>query len=347
LIQDAINYAEANMNPSAGSPVLIYIMPCITTESIQIKKSGVNLQGIGGQGACRIKTNSGVNTRPALTITNATVSSVSSFYANDGRNNPSGAYTNLVADVTFPTSVQIRDIEFGDPNVTGVNDIMILGTGNGVAFLSSEANLMRVTCLGNFFAKNANYITLQDNTYVKGTITTQNIAKLTGNFCLVDGTIQMSYNAASTQPSDGSNMGLNGNMIKIKGSLFLYGSAQSGIDGLYNIMISGNLDLDNTANCKIDSGYITGNITTEGTATFTLRNVFVEGNVTLSDVEGTTPCVMDGGNIIGLLSDTSSRLIWHDYNPANAADWNGTPPRTIHEAIDRLAAKVATGLSPA
>jgi len=344
LVQEAINYAEANLNPSHNNPVLIYVMPGIHTESIIIKKSGVNLQGLG---MCRIKTSSGTNTRPALTISNATISSLNSFFANDGRNNASSAYSNLIADTFLPVAVNIKDIEFGDPAITNVNDVMILGAGNGTAFLSSDASFYRCICHSNFFARNANYVKLRNDCCIKGNLTTFNIAGSWFEHSVIIGNAEISYNVASPQPSDISNFGLNGGPVKIRGSLLIFGAGRAGFDELTNLLVSGNIDLDNSANCKVNSGYVNGDINVEGTATFTFRNIFIEGSVNLSDVEGTTPCVLDGSQIITGIVDPSSRLIWHDFNAANAGDWSGAPPQTIKSAIDRLAAKVASDLSPA
>ena len=77
LIQNAINFIESNWSPSHDNPAQVLIMPGIHTESLIIKKSGVHLQGLG---MCRIRTDSGTNTRPALTISNATISSLNSFF---------------------------------------------------------------------------------------------------------------------------------------------------------------------------------------------------------------------------------------------------------------------------
>lgn len=338
LIQNAINYIESNWNPTHDNPALVYIMPGIHTESLTIKKSGVHLQGLG---MCRVRTNSGVNTRPALTISNATFSSLNSFYANDGRNDPSTAYTNLVTDTFLPEAVTINNIEFGDPDITGVNDIMILGSGNGQIFLDKYATFFGVKCYGNTFIRNANYIKITGSSWIRGNFTTFNIAGSWLEYVVITGTASISYNVATSQPSDISNYGLCGGPIKIMGSLSVFGAGRVGFDTLMNILINGNIDLDDSANCKINSGYVNGDVNSEGSTTFTFRNVYIEGSMNLSDIEGSTPCIFDGGQVITAINDTSSRLIWHDYNAANPANWFGGPPQNIKSAIDRLAAKVA------
>jgi hypothetical protein len=337
LVQEAVNYVEANLNPDITNPVTILIMPCDHIESIIIKKSGVNLQGLG---VCRIKTNSGVNTRPALTISNATISSLNSFFANDGRNNPSTAYSNLIADISFPVAVEIKNIEFGDSSVSNVNDIMILGAGTNIDFLISNAKFSKVVCYSNFYIRNSNYVQMFDNSLIHGNLVTFNIAKFLCEYSIINGNVEMSYNIASPQPSDTSNYGFNGGPVKIRGSLMLSGSAKCG-DDLFNVLLIGNIDLDNTSNCKINSIFINGDINVEGNATFIIKNMYLQGSLNLSDLEGTTPCILDGSQVLSGINDPSNRLIWHDYDPAVADDWAGTPPRTIKDAIDRLASKVA------
>lgn len=338
LIQNAINFIESNWSPSHDNPAQVLIMPGIHTESLIIKKSGVHLQGLG---MCRIRTDSGTNTRPALTISNATISSLNSFFANDGRNDPSGAYTNLITDISLPEEITINNIEFGDPDISGVNDIMILGSGNGEDFLDKYATFLGIICYGNFFIRNTNYVRIKSSSWIKGNLITFNIAGSWLEYTVISGTVSVSYNVASSQPSDISNNGLCGGPLKIMGSLEVFGAGRVGFDNLVNTFINGNITLSDSANCKINSGYINGDINAEGATTFTFRNVFIEGSMNLSNIEGTTPCIFDGGQIITDINDDSSRLIWHDYNPANAADWFGGPPNTIKDAIDRLASKVA------
>lgn len=338
LVQEAVNYIESNLNPTESNPVTILIMPCDHTESIIIKKSGVNLQGLG---PCKIKTSSGVNSRPALTISNATISSLNSFFANDGRNDPSTAYSNLIADITFPTNVAIRNIEFGDSSVSNVNDIMILGAGTGTNFLISTAKFSKVICYNNFYVRNTNYVQMFGDSLIQGNLVTFNIAKFLCEYSIINGNVEMTYNVASPQPSNTSNYGFNGGPVKIRGSLMLSGSAKCG-DDLHNVLLNGNIDLDDTSNCKINFAFVNGDINVEGAATFTIRQMYVQGSLNLSDLEGTTPCILDGSQILSGINDPSDRLIWHDYDPANATDWSGTPPRTIKDAVDRIANKVAT-----
>ena len=43
------------------------------------------------------------------------------------------------------------------------------------------------------------------------------------------------------------------------------------------------------------------------------------------------------GTFVGALIDDAANI---SYTPANPVDWNGTPPKTIKEALDRIAAKI-------
>ena len=344
-IQTAISHAEANMTPSFSNPVVIRIMPGIYVESLTIKKSGVHLQGLGGQGACRVQTASGVNTRPTLTITNATTASLTTFYNNDGRNDPMGQYGNLIADVVSPLDNQFRDIMFGDPSLGTVYDILIIGVGNSTTFLNSEANFMRVTCAHSIFVRTANYIKWQYS-FCGNSVRMHNVAKFIGNSCQVGSNFELSYNVANQEPSDAGNFGLNGSCIDIKGVLRTSDSARTGYDHLVNIQVGALLSIENTSSCYINNGYVSGNVSVSGDADFRFRNIHVQGNMTLINAGGLDACQFDGGKIVGTISDTGARLTVHDYNPGNVANWAGAPPTSIAKAIDRLANKVAANHGP-
>jgi len=344
-VQAAITYAENNMSPSTNNPVVIRVMPGIYTESLTIKKSGVHLQGLGGQGACRIQTVSGTNTRPALTITNAISASLTTFYDNDGRNNPMGQYGNLLADAETPLDNQFRDIMFGNPALGTVYDIMILGVGNSTTFLNNEANFMHVTCTHSMFIRTANYIKWQYS-YCGNSIRTHNIANFTGNSCQIGSNFELSYDVADNEPDDSGNYGLNGNFIDISGVLRTSNNARTGYDHLVGIQIGALLSIEDASSCKLNNGYISGNVSVSGDANFNLRDTHVQGTMTLANAGSLSACQFDGGKIIGTISDTGVRLTVHDYNPGNVANWAGLPPTSIAKAIDRLANKVATNHGP-
>jgi len=52
-------------------------------------------------------------------------------------------------------------------------------------------------------------------------------------------------------------------------------------------------------------------------------------------------CAIDSSQLSGVIHLDSNRLSTV-YSPGNTSDWDGTPPATITEAVDRLAALVKT-----
>lgn len=301
-IQKAIDYAEVNMNPVYSNPVIIKIAAGIYNETTIIKKDGVSLHGSGGQSICRIEPTSG----PALILTNATKESLTTFLANGGQADPNGNWGDLVADVFHPWDNQFRDLDFGTPAGGAGNCVMILGAGAGQSTCGNEANFMRCCIRQDIFARGVNFIAIQNDCWIAGTLTVHNIAGVWAS------RIQMtnyagSYNIADEEPADTGNYGLCGAFCFLYGNINLSGSGHAGFDRLDRMQVAGNIVLSDSSQIQMEGGHVSGNLTLSGTSKFRLRNVHVQGNITNNSAVG-NPCTFDGGRYMGSLTDANSNI---------------------------------------
>ena len=335
-VQAAVDYAET-LTPSHTNPVVVLVAPGIYAETVTIKKNGVSLQGIVGQGVCRIQATSG----PSLVLTNATTASLATFFGNGGHTDPDAHYGDLVADTDNPWDNQFRDIAFGTPAGGAGYCIMVLGVGAGNSTCGNEANFMGCHVAQDFFARCVNYLAVQDDTWEAGSIVLHNVAGMWASRVQL-GSVSVSYNTDDDQPSDTGNYGLCGASTFLYGNLSLSGSAQSGYDRLDNTMISGNITLADTAKLRVWSGHVGGAVTVAGGARLDLNDVFVSGAATFTAGAPDQACTMIGGAIVGALSDTNSRLTFSThagYSAGAPANW-ATAPTDVTSAIDRIAAAV-------
>ena len=300
-VQAAIDYAETNLTPVYNDPVLILIEAEIYDENLVIKKDGLHLQGFGGQGVTNIRASSGAS----LIVTNATTVSLATFLASGGHADPMTHYGDLVADSYHPWDNQLRDISFGTPAGSGY-DVMFLGVGNGTSFMGNEDNAMRVTTWADFFARCANYVALQDDTWIAGTVRAHNVAGVWANRSQLGG-YHGSYDVANDQPSDSGNYGLSGAASLLYGNLKLEGTARAGFDRLDALQLSGNADLDNTSSLRMEGGLVGGNINAEGGASFRGRGVHIQGSLTFASGAGTAQ--LDGGKYMGALTDPDVKFV--------------------------------------
>ncbi len=300
-VQAAIDYAEANLSPVYSDPVLVYVDAGIYDENLVIKKDGVHIQGMGGQGVVNVRASSG----PSLVVTNATAASLVTFLASGGHADPMTHYGDLVADSYHPWDNQLRDISFGTPAGSGY-DVMFLGVGDGTSFMGNEDNSMRVTVWADLFARCANSLALQDDTWIAGTVRAHNVAGVWANRSQIGG-YHGSYDAGDDQPSDTGNYGLSGAATLLYGNLQLDGTARAGYDRLDAIQISGGVDLNGTSAIRMEGGFVGGNVDAEGGAGFRGRGTHVQGN--LSFASGAGAAQLDGGSYMGSLTDPDVKFV--------------------------------------
>lgn len=300
-VQAAVDYAEAEMTPSYANPVVIQIAPKAPPydEDVVIKKDGVELLGLIGQGCTRIR---------RLILTNATQASLEEFIDNGGLADPAANYGDLVAGASHPWDNQIRNLAFGDPLGGTAYTVLILGVGAGNSMCGNEVNFIECTNYEKTYARLVNYVAIQGACWFKGQVETFNVAGVWLNRSQ-GGNYVGNYDTGEDEPSDTGNYGLCGGVgALLYGDVTLNGEAHMGYDRLDALQISGGLDINGTAAARMEGGFIGGNITVDGDASFRLRGVHTQGDITLENAGGGAGCTYDGGKYMGALTDVGVRL---------------------------------------
>jgi len=293
-IQEAINAAEALIpEPTWDSPAFVFVMPKegFWDENIVVRKDGIRIIGLGGQGCTKLVATIG----HALTLTNATPDSLAAY-------DVSGNYADLVSQgAVHPWDIQLRNIEI-ESRQAGKHALRLLGVkgdhggGTLTSFLGNELLMIDVTLRAtggggarSIFARNANYISTGGYFWGAAAIELHNIA---GFWPLAAqlAAVTVEYNAASPygQPTDTGNYGFCGAKCIVRGNLTLQGTGRASGDLCAGNTIEGDLDIQD------------GNV-----GRGTMIGCHVQGAVKLAN--GAT-FRMDGGRYMGALVDPGGGL---------------------------------------
>lgn len=157
------------------------------------------------------------------------------------------------------------------------------------------------------------------------------VATLTLDDCVCEGNISLttvpSFTFLGGQGHIGGNLTLVGSSASYENTSFV-GTNVATIDATSTLAVQSSLFTDlsgtitNNGTINAYASYLAGTITNNGTLNL-YGSFYTHGNLA---VVGT------------VVTRTPSELI--DYDPANTADWNGTSPQNVKNALDRLAAHV-------
>ena len=223
-IQAAVDAAEAAA-PTVTTPACILIPVKQWDEDVVIRKSFVHLQGMVGQGACRIR---------SVTYTNATAASIATYETSD---DPADLVAQTQVDI--PSDNQIRDLEVWNQVSNAQAGLRFLGAGAGTSFLGNELLLVDVTVRGSGPLQDgpaidgvlANYFSTGGYCWIFGEIILRNVAGFWPLGAQL-GAVTVDYQAAAPygEPADNGNYGISGKSSYFTGAVVMTNEGRIGGD---------------------------------------------------------------------------------------------------------------------
>jgi len=284
------------------------------------------LQGMVGQGACRIR---------SVTYTNATAASIATYETSD---DPAALVAQTQVDI--PWDNQIRDLEVWNQASNAQASLRFLGAGAGTSFLGNELLLVDATVRASGPAQDgkavdgcmANYFSTGGYCWVFGETRLRNVAGFWPLGAQL-GAVTMDYQAAAPygEPADNGNYGIAGKSSYFTGAVVMTNGGRIGGDPAL-------------------SHRFESTITATGTGASVLRDCTLLGNVSLG---AGTAVLLIGGVKIGTVSGAGTFLRTLDTDYASAsAGWElsgGTdirPATAAKNIIPNTSGSLGTAAAP-
>jgi len=326
--------AAAALAPSIAAPVMVAIHADTYTEDVTIHGdidfSGLILWAVGGKVMIEAATTC------ALIISSATDASVALYRAAGADPTPlTGDTALLVAGANPATEITLHNLIVG---ATGsvVVDAQVLGVGPGVAFGTTAITFLECGVNGDLVTENVVNVQVANGCVIGQDLVFWNTNQLNFLRSNIVRNVTGTWDTAQDVPSVVTNLGLiNGYGGFIGGNLAFDGGATAtdGVNDPGNGMmrglhIVGNLDIDDEASFFMENGYIGGSSDIEGDAVLRLTDVHHQGAMVLVNAGGAVACAMNGGTLIGALTDAAPRLGVVN-NVSGATTIGGVATRTL------------------
>lgn len=332
-IQAAITAAAA-LTPTLAAPVVIAVNAGTYTEDLAIHGdddfSGLLICGVGGEVRVEAATVS------ALIVSNATEASIGAYQTAGGDPTPiTGDLATLAAGANALTDVVFENISFGAAGSVIV-DVQVIGLGAGVAFGTGGVQFKNCTIEGDLVTENVVTVELFDSTLIGQDVRFWNTNQVNMLRSNVIRNVHGTWDTAQDVPSVVTNLGLlNGYGGFVGGDITFDGGATAA-DGVNDpgngfirgLFLVGNIDIDDESSFFMETGYIGGAGDVEGDAVLRFTNVLMLGALTLVNAGGSVACAMNGGTLLGALTDAGTRLaVVNDIRGATTID--GVATRTL------------------
>lgn len=294
--------------PSADDPVVIAILQGIYTETVFVNQDGLCLRGLGGLGTVAIRPRRG----PALVVTNSTPEAIQ-LYRQDGDPHALAG----TATSRSPHSLQLVDLDLGTPDPDSYA-VYVVGDPNGPPVGDRMITLSHcsISLHGSGTAKAlhayfCHYIWIRHNCEILAPVDVLNCGGV-----WVDDSGMLDFTLTYDRKHDlgvpaiagfpGGQFGLVGNNAFFAGgTVTLRGDASGGVQPTVQTTFW-DLAVRGTSTFETIGGYA-NSIAVEGGARWYGQDVHVQGNLTFDP--GSKKVQLDGGRILGKVSDPSGRFV--------------------------------------